>query len=96
MSGGFYIFGFTYLVGPLVGFTFSGASMAAAFAAWPVALKVAAKAAVAWPFVFHGFNSLRHLAWDTGRTMTNKTVIRTGWAAVVASLVSTVYLVGFV
>lgn len=69
--------------------------MAAAFAAWPLALKLVAKTLVAWPFVFHSVNSLRHLVWDTGRQMTNKSVIRTGWAAAAASVVGTVYLVGF-
>lgn len=95
LSGGFYVFGATYLLGPLVGFSYSGASMAAAFAAWPLALKIAAKTLVAWPFVFHSVNSLRHLVWDLGKTMTNKSVIRTGWAAAAASVVGTIYLVGF-
>jgi len=56
--------------------------MAAAFAAWPVALQVMAKFLVAWPFTFHSINGLRHLLWDMGSMLTNKQVIVTGWVAV--------------
>lgn len=56
--------------------------MAAAFGAWPVALKVAAKLTVALPFTYHGLNGVRHLVWDTGREMSNKQVQTTGWAVV--------------
>ncbi|SLM37875.1 succinate dehydrogenase cytochrome b560 subunit [Lasallia pustulata] len=87
LSGGFYVFGAAYLVAPLAGWHLESASLAAAFGAWPVAAKVAAKFAVAWPFAFHGFNGLRHLAWDTGRSISNLAVQRTGWAVVGASVV---------
>lgn len=56
--------------------------MAAAFGAWPVAAKVAAKFTVAFPFTFHGLNGVRHLVWDMGRELSNKQVQRTGWAVV--------------
>jgi succinate dehydrogenase (ubiquinone) cytochrome b560 subunit len=66
--------------------------MAAAFAAWPVAAKVAAKFAVAWPFTFHCFNGLRHLVWDMGKSFTNKAVIKTGWTIVGLSAASALAL----
>lgn len=66
--------------------------MAAAFGAWPLVAKVAAKFAIAFPFTFHSFNGLRHLTWDTGRAMANKTVIQTGWTVVGVSVVSALYL----
>jgi succinate dehydrogenase (ubiquinone) cytochrome b560 subunit len=81
-----------YLIAPLTGWHLESASMAAAFATWPVALKVATKFAVAMPFTFHGFNGIRHLVWDTGRQFTNKAVIRTGWTVVGISTVSALYL----
>jgi len=72
------------------------ASMAAAFGAWPVAAKILTKFLVALPFTFHSFNGLRHLAWDTGRTFANKTVVRTGWVCVGATVASTLALALFV
>jgi len=41
LSTGFYIFGAAYLVAPVLGWHLESASMAAAFATWPVALKIA-------------------------------------------------------
>lgn len=70
--------------------------MAAAFAAWPVAAKVATKFAFAWPFTFHFFNGFRHLAWDMGKTMTNKAIAQTGWFVTGISVLSALYLSAFV
>jgi succinate dehydrogenase (ubiquinone) cytochrome b560 subunit len=92
LSAGFYAFGAAYLVAPLLGWHLESASMAAAFAAWPVALKAATKFAIAMPFTFHCFNGLRHLAWDMGKQITNKQVIRTGWTVVGLSTASALYL----
>ncbi|KAI9878419.1 MAG: hypothetical protein M1830_000939, partial [Pleopsidium flavum] len=82
LSGGFYVFGAAYLVAPLFGWHLESASMAAAFGAWPVALKVATKMTVAMPFTYHSFNGIRHLVWDMGKEMSNKQVQRTGWTVV--------------
>ncbi len=70
----------------------TSAGMAAAFAAWPVALKVALKSLVAWPFTFHCFNGLRHLMWDTAHMISNKKVIQSGWTVVALSTVSALAL----
>jgi succinate dehydrogenase (ubiquinone) cytochrome b560 subunit len=78
LSGGFYVFGFTYLVSPLFGWHIDSASMAAAFASWPVVAKVATKFVVAMPFTYHCFNGVRHLVWDMAKQFTNRQVIRTG------------------
>lgn len=92
LSGGFYIFGAAYLVSPLFGWHLDSASLAAAFATWPLAAKVLAKMTVAFPFTFHGFNGIRHLIWDTGAQLQNQQVIRTGWTVMGLSLVSALYL----
>lgn len=92
LSGGLYVFGAAYLVAPLFGWHLESATMAAAFGAWPVALKVATKMAVAFPFTYHSFNGLRHFAWDLGKDMSNKQVQRTGWAVVGISVASSVAL----
>ncbi|GAM84012.1 hypothetical protein ANO11243_020030 [Dothideomycetidae sp. 11243] len=82
LSGGFYVFGLAYLAAPLTGWHLESASLAAGFAAWPLAAKFAAKFAVSLPFTFHSFNGLRHLVWDAGKMITNKQVSQTGWTVV--------------
>jgi succinate dehydrogenase (ubiquinone) cytochrome b560 subunit len=77
-----------YLVSPLFGWHLESASLAAAFASWPIIAKVFVKASLAFPFTYHGLNGLRHLVWDTGASLTNKQVIITGWTVVGLSVVS--------
>src|ERR1700710_1981457 len=92
LSRGFYVFGAAYLFAPVLGWHIDSVSMAAAFGAWPLALKVLAKFTVAMPFTFHSFNGLRHLTWDMGKEFANKSVIRTGWVCVGVSVTSALYL----
>jgi succinate dehydrogenase (ubiquinone) cytochrome b560 subunit len=92
LSGAIYLFGMAYLIAPITGWHLESASMVAAFATWPVALKIATKFAIAMPFTFHSFNGIRHLVWDIGRQFTNKAVIRTGWTVVGVSTLSALYL----
>ena len=82
VSGGLYVFALAYLASPLLGWHLESASLAAAVATWPFVVKVGAKFLVALPFTFHSLNGLRHLAWDTGRELSNKAVQRTGWMVV--------------
>lgn len=88
LSGSLYVFGAAYLVSPLFGWHLESATLAASFASLPIIAKVGLKAFFAFPFTFHSFNGLRHLAWDTGRTITNQQVIRTGWSVVGLSVVT--------
>ncbi|KAF2455567.1 succinate dehydrogenase C subunit [Lineolata rhizophorae] len=92
LSGGFYIFGAAYLVAPLVGWHLESASLAAAVAAWPFAVKFAAKVFVSLPFTFHAYNGVRHLIWDTGSMMTNQKVIQSGWTVLGLTVASSLYL----
>ncbi|KFX86905.1 hypothetical protein V490_08743 [Pseudogymnoascus sp. VKM F-3557] len=96
LSGSFYLFGIGYLAAPLLGLNLGSASMAAAFAAWPIAAKVATKLAFAVPFTFHAFAGVRHLVWDTGRGFSNAAVIKTGWTVVGLTAASSLYLSIFV
>jgi succinate dehydrogenase (ubiquinone) cytochrome b560 subunit len=80
------------LVAPAFGWHLESAVLAASFAAWPVAAKVATKFVFALPFVFHSVNSLRHIVWDFGKQITNQQVKTTGWAAVALSFAATLYL----
>jgi succinate dehydrogenase (ubiquinone) cytochrome b560 subunit len=95
LSGPFYIFGSAYLVAPLFGWHLDSASLAAAFASWPVALKLSAKFLVALPFTFHSFNGVRHLVWDFAKAFKNSTVIKTGWTTVGLSITSALALAAF-
>lgn len=92
LSGGFYLFGAAYLVAPYLGWHLETAVLAASFAKWPAVLNVGAKMIVAWPFTFHCFNGLRHLAWDTASMISNKQVSQTGWFVVGLSFVSAAVL----
>lgn len=88
LSGGFYVFGAAYLVSPLFGWHLDTATMAAAFASWPLVVKLSLKMLLAFPFTFHSFNGIRHLVWDMGAQMKNQQVINTGWITLGVSVVS--------
>ena len=90
-SGGLYLFGFAYLAAPAFGWHLESQSLVAAFGALPAAAKVGAKLAVAWPVFFHSFNGIRHLVWDTGRGLSNKAVMRSGWAVIGLSTLVSLY-----
>ena len=66
-------------------------AMVATVAAWPAAVKIGLKGFFAFPFFFHSFNGLRHLAWDLGIGFKNAHVIKTGWAAVGMTVVASLY-----
>lgn len=92
LSGGLYLFGLAYLASPAFGWHLESASLATAFAAWPVALKFATKALLAFPFTFHSFNGIRHLMWDFTVGLTNKQVQLTGWSVVGLTAVTSALL----
>lgn len=43
-----------------------------------------------WAFWFHFFNGLRHLRWDAVKGLDMEAVNRSGWIAVVLSVIATV------
>jgi len=47
-----------------------------------------AKFILAFPFFFHSFNGVRHLAWDLGKGFEIKTLYQTGYGVVVASFLA--------
>ncbi|KAE8446534.1 hypothetical protein EG329_011866 [Mollisiaceae sp. DMI_Dod_QoI] len=96
LSSGFYVFGLSYLVAPVLGWHLDSATLAAAFASWPVVAQIGAKFLVAMPFTFHSFNGVRHLVWDMGKQFSNQQVIRTGWTVVGLATVSALGLALFV
>ena len=58
----------------------------------PLPLVLAGKFVLATPFMYHLFNGVRHLIWDTGRAMTLRGVYATGWAVNIATLISSTFL----
>jgi succinate dehydrogenase (ubiquinone) cytochrome b560 subunit len=93
LSGGFYVFGFGYLVAPLIGWHWESAAIAASVATWPILAKVGLKTVAALPFAFHTLNGLRHLSWDVLVGLNNKAVTRSGLTVIALTAVSTLYLV---
>jgi len=92
LGAAFYAGAISYLALPALGYNFDTASVVAAAAALPVAAKVGIKATVAFPFVFHCLNGVRHLVWDTGRFLTLKGVYQTGYAVLGGSTLASLYL----
>ncbi|OJJ49097.1 hypothetical protein ASPZODRAFT_13834 [Penicilliopsis zonata CBS 506.65] len=95
-SGSLYLFGMSYLVSPMLGWDLSAASLVTAVAAWPVAVKLGVKFALAWPFTFHVINGMRYLAVSGAKTIDNKAMfVRIAWGVVATSFVSAVGLVAY-
>ncbi|CAK7212451.1 cytochrome b subunit of succinate dehydrogenase, Sdh3p [Sporothrix curviconia] len=64
-AGALYAGSLAYLAAPLLGWHLESASLVAFAASLPVAAKVGLKTLAAFPFLFHAFNGVRHLVWDT-------------------------------
>jgi succinate dehydrogenase (ubiquinone) cytochrome b560 subunit len=75
LSGGLYCFGAAYLVSPLFGWHLDTATLVAAFGSLPLAVKIAAKATMAFQLTFHGINGVGHLIWDTGSRFQRKQIV---------------------
>ena len=54
------------------------------------------KMLIAMPFTFHAWNGVRHLVWDTGRELSNRQVIVTGYIVMGMTVVTSGYLAFFV
>ncbi|OAA65909.1 succinate dehydrogenase cytochrome b560 subunit [Niveomyces insectorum RCEF 264] len=94
-SGLLYGGSLAYLAAPLVGWHMESASLVAFAAGLPVAVKLVAKSLLAWPFLFHAINGVRHLVWDAAIGYTKKE-IATGTRAIwIASIVGSLGLAAF-
>lgn len=87
MGGAFYALTISYAATSLLSIPFDSAAIVSTVAALPVAVKVLGKAAMAYPFVFHAANGVRHLIWDFGKELTISGVYRTGYAVLAATAV---------
>lgn len=82
MAGTFYALTCGYAATSLLGVSFDLGMLVSVFAGLPFAVKLAAKAAMAFPFAFHSFNGIRHLVWDLGKELSIPGVYRTGYIVV--------------
>lgn len=92
LSGGFFLFFMGYAAAPYLGWNLTSSSLASSFASWPTAGKVLTKGIVAFPFVFHSFNGLRHLYMDVGAGFMKGHFIKSGFLVFGLSAVGTLYL----
>ena len=80
---------------PLAGWHLESASLAAAFGTLPFVVKGGVKTALAWPFVYHLLNGVKHLVNDLAVGY-KKPQIRAGAYGVwIASMVGALGLVAF-
>ncbi|KAF0449864.1 cytochrome b560 subunit of succinate dehydrogenase [Gigaspora margarita] len=77
--------------GPL-GLGLNSDALVAEIATLPTSLKLIGKFSLAFPFVYHSFNGVRHLIWDTGNALTLKGVYTTGYTVLGLSTISTLGL----
>ncbi|RUS20249.1 hypothetical protein BC938DRAFT_475591 [Jimgerdemannia flammicorona] len=92
LAGGFYVGTLAYLFGPAFGLHLDSASLVSAIATLPVSAKIGAKTLVAFPFVYHSLNGVRHLIWDMGMALTLKGVYATGYMVLGGTVVGSLYL----
>lgn len=91
LSAAFYVYLGTYLAAPLLGWHVESAALAASFGALPLAVKGTLKFLVAWPFMFHCINGVRHLFYDMAKGFSKKDIKNWGWGIWGASLVAGLY-----
>lgn len=75
-TGSLYVYSIGYLVAPLAGWHLESASVAAAFATLPLLAKGAFKVTLAWPFVYHAVNGVKHLVHDSTAKGFRKAMIK--------------------
>lgn len=95
MAASFYALTVTYAATSILSIPFDATTLVSTFAALPLVVKVGAKAAMAFPFVFHSLNGIRHLVWDMGKELTLKGVYKTGYAVLAGTAVFGTYLTFF-
>ncbi|ORX45721.1 cytochrome b560 subunit of succinate dehydrogenase [Hesseltinella vesiculosa] len=89
LGGALYLGSIGYLAS---GMAVDTASIVSAAAAAPVAVKVLAKTTLAFPFVFHSLNGVRHLVWDAKKCLDIKSVYTTAYVVLGGSVAGSLYL----
>ncbi|KZT53255.1 cytochrome b560 subunit of succinate dehydrogenase, partial [Calocera cornea HHB12733] len=79
LSVALYTFAIGYLASPVIGIPLDSATLVEFVHSLPEWFKFSAKAIFAYPFMFHCFNGVRHLVWDTGYFLSVKGAYTTGY-----------------
>ncbi|KAL4958086.1 hypothetical protein BDW69DRAFT_154963 [Aspergillus filifer] len=86
LSGGLYLYATAHALSPVTGWDVTSDSVLRKFGEQNEIVKTGLKTLVAWPFLFHCLNGVRHLVWDTGVGLNNRAVTRSGWGVVGVSV----------
>ncbi|MBW0478987.1 hypothetical protein O181_018702 [Austropuccinia psidii MF-1] len=92
LSVGIYAYALGYLISPASGIPMDSETVLQMISTTPEWIKIAAKTMVAFPFTFHTFNGMRHLAWDMGYFLNLKSSYTAGYVVLGLTAVSTVGL----
>lgn len=92
LAVGFYGITCTYAATSILGLEFDAAYIYQTIQELPLVVKYTAKAAIAYPFVFHFCNGIRHFIWDAGKEFTIKGIYRTGYTVLGAAGLLGTYL----
>ncbi|KAJ2355595.1 cytochrome b subunit of succinate dehydrogenase, Sdh3p [Coemansia erecta] len=95
VAGAAYLYTAAFGLAPMFGLDLGSAAAAATVASVPLPLLLGTKALIAGSLSFHCFNGVRHLWWDSGRSVTNKGVFNGGYAVLTATALATGYLTFF-
>ncbi|KAJ2886168.1 hypothetical protein IWW38_005253, partial [Coemansia aciculifera] len=95
IGGAAYVYAAVFGLAPAFGLDLSSAAMAGSIASLPAVVTVGVKALLSSCLSFHVFGTMRHLWWDSGRSVSNKGVYVTGYATLAATALATGYLTFF-
>ncbi|KAJ1904707.1 cytochrome b subunit of succinate dehydrogenase, Sdh3p [Coemansia sp. IMI 209127] len=95
VAGSAFLYTAVFGLAPALGLDLGSVAAASAVAATPTPVLLGLKALISGSLSFHCFNGIRHLVWDTGRYVSNKGVINTGYVVIGATALATGYLTLF-
>ncbi|KAI8322862.1 hypothetical protein GQ54DRAFT_297135 [Martensiomyces pterosporus] len=95
VAGSAYLYTAAFGLAPALGLDLSSVAVAGALSTLPTFVLIGAKAAISGCFSFHFFSGIRHLWWDTGRSVSNQGVIKTGYITIAATALATGYFTFF-
>jgi succinate dehydrogenase (ubiquinone) cytochrome b560 subunit len=95
LSGTFYLYFITYLVGPYIGVHIESLALSQKLKNVNTYVKTAVKGFIGWTLSYHSINGLRHLTWDVGAMLSNTAVTRSGFLVTGLSVLSAIWLASY-
>ncbi|ODV98171.1 hypothetical protein PACTADRAFT_47976 [Pachysolen tannophilus NRRL Y-2460] len=96
MAVGFYGLTCGYALFSVLGLPIDSNAIFEFYSSLPEWFKYGTKAAMAYPFVYHFANGIRHLVWDLAKELTIKGVYRTGYAVLATTALFGTYYTFFI